>query len=417
MNYIKKIIKIIKEKDECHVDNQPDISLFYAASILIIVSIVFSYSLSLYYVNSNSGVGPLHFFTRQLFFGILGIVIMWILSKQNPDKIIDYIGYSLFGFFLGLMILMPILPESIVKEIYGAKRWIKIPVIGLSIAPVEFFKIGFTYFIARSFTNNVLIKDKRLDKLEELKIYYPYIGLITILVLIIPVSQKDFGQFVLIILLLYILLIFANRSWHIFALLGGSMIVGFIILISLQTYRVSQRIGPWWSTKQEIFLQYLPNSWADNLRLVGYDESYQVGHSLNAIQNGGFFGNGIGEGTIKMGYLSEVHTDFVLSGISEEIGFFGLLIVVGVLVFIIQRIIRISRKVENAKYHLFTLGIALLISISLLINFGGITSSIPIKGMAVPFLSYGGSSMLSMCIALGLVLSISRKLPSEARCK
>ena len=114
-----------------------------------------------------------------------------------------------------------------------------------------------------------------------------------------------------------------------------------------------------------------------------------------------------------MGYLSEVHTDFVLAGIAEEIGFFGLLFVIGLLIFVILRILRISRRIHSAKYHLFTLAIALFIAIALLINFAGITGVIPIKGMTVPFLSYGGSSILSLCISIGIVLSISRQVPNK----
>jgi cell division protein FtsW len=131
------------------------------------------------------------------------------------------------------------------------------------------------------------------------------------------------------------------------------------------------------------------------------------------MHNGSFLGQGISNGDIKVGFLSEVHTDFVLAGITEEVGLLGLMCIIGIMFLIIWRIFRISRRVSNPIYHLFTLGIALMIIIAFLINSYGISGMIPIKGIAVPLLSYGGSSMLSMSIAIGLVLSISRVVSDD----
>ncbi len=159
---------------------------------------------------------------------------------------------------------------------------------------------------------------------------------------------------------------------------------------------------------QDGILSILP-SWAEAyLRIDELPEPYQVSHSLNAMHNGGFLGQGVSNGDLKVGFLSEVHTDFVLAGITEEVGLFGLIVLISIIFTIIWRIFKISRRVENPIYHLFTLGVALMIIIAFLINSYGISGMIPIKGIAVPFLSYGGSSMLAMSLAIGLVLSISR---------
>lgn len=112
-----------------------------------------------------------------------------------------------------------------------------------------------------------------------------------------------------------------------------------------------------------------------------------------------------------------MHTDFVLAGITEELGLVGLLFILIILFSIVWRIFIISRRVDNPIYHLFSLGIALMIIIAFLINSYGISGMIPIKGIAVPFLSYGGSSMLSMAISIGLVLSISRTISKEKKSK
>ena len=397
MNFTKNMIK----------ENKPDYILFFIASFLIIISIIFSYSLSIYTV-VHFDYNQFHFFLRQLVVGTIAIFIMWSLSEIDPQKIFHKFGFFLFFGFFALMTVMPFLPGFLVTETLGARRWIKLP--GFSIAPVEFFKIGFVYFLSKSFYKRLLPKPKHLTLKDEATLYVPYIIIFIFLIWIIAVNQKDLGQLVLLALTMTIMLIFANRSYKVFAFLAAVGIVGIGTLIAIAPHRID-RLQSWWSMVQDNILSIMPDFIANALRVKEFPEPYQVGHSLNAIYNGSFTGTGIGEGALKMGFLSEVHTDFVLAGITEEIGFIGLFVVVALLFFLVQRIIRISRRVEDTIYHLFTLGISLLIIIAFLINFGGITGSIPIKGIAVPFLSYGGSSMLSMSIAIGLVLSISRDIP------
>ncbi|MCD4756922.1 MAG: FtsW/RodA/SpoVE family cell cycle protein [Arcobacteraceae bacterium] len=404
MNSIKNMIKSLTD------NNQPDYTLFFLSSALIIISILFSYSLSIYTV-VYWDYTQFHFFLRQLFTGTLAILIMWSLSQIKPDILIPKLGWFLFLFFLFLMILMQILPASMVTESGGAKRWIRLP--GISISPVEFFKIGFIYYLAWSFHRKLLDLDKLSFK-EELKVLAPYALVFSFSVFLIAVLQKDLGQVVLLAAILFIMLIFANRSWKIFASLIGIAIVGLASLILLFPHRIT-RVKSWWSMVQDGVLSFMPNSIATSLRIEEFPEPYQVGNSLNAINNGGYFGEGIGNGSLKLGFLSEVHTDFVLAGITEEIGFIGFLTIVLILFTIIFRVFRTSRRVKNPKYHLFTLGIGLMVSIAFLINSYGISGMIPIKGIAVPFLSYGGSSMLGISIAIGMVLSISRSIPKEPK--
>ncbi len=406
MNSIKNMIKSLSD------EKQPDYVLFFLSSTLIIISILFSYSLSIYTV-VYWDYEQFHFFLRQLFTGVLSILIMWSLSQIKPDVLIPKVGWFLFLFFLFLMIIMQFLPASLVTESGGAKRWIRLP--GVSISPVEFFKIGFIYYLAWSFHRKLLDLDKLSFK-EELKVLAPYALVFGFSVFLIAVLQKDLGQVVLLAAILFIMLIFANRSWKIFASLIGIAFLGLASLILLFPHRIT-RIKSWWSMVQDGVLSFMPESIATSLRIEEFPEPYQVGHSLNAIHNGGYFGEGLGNGSLKLGFLSEVHTDFVLAGITEEVGFVGFFLIVVTLFMIIFRVFRTSRRVANAKYHLFTLGIGLMISIAFLINSYGISGMIPIKGIAVPFLSYGGSSMLGISIAIGMVLSISRNIPKVKKQK
>lgn len=394
-------------------NNEADYPLFILVSLLIISSIIFSYSLTIYTVEFF-GYDQFHFFIRQGGVGISAIFIMWYLSRMDPDKIVEKIGMSLFVGCFFLMLLMPFLPSFMVTESGGANRWIRLP--GFSLSPVEFFKIGFIYFLSWSFYRKVIHKPKKIGLIEEILLLSPYFLTFFVVVFVIAFLQKDLGQVVLLAIILVVLLIFANRSFKIFLALGTIAIVGVVGLIIVAPHRI-QRIHSWWAMVQDGILSVLP-SWAETyLRIDELPEPYQVSHSLNAIHNGGFFGQGVGLGDIKVGFLSEVHTDFVLAGITEEIGLVGLMLFSTILFLIIWRIFKISRRVDNPIYHLFTLGIALMIIIAFLINSYGISGMIPIKGIAVPFLSYGGSSMLSMAISIGLVLSISKVAGEEVYVK
>lgn len=381
-----------------------DYVLFLLVSTLIIISIIFSYSLTIYTVEYFE-YNQFHFFLRQLFVGVLSIFIMWGFSQLNPNKVVNKIGMGLFILFFIIMAIMPVLPNSMVTASGGANRWIRLP--GFSLSPVEFFKIGFIYFLSWSFHRRLLEVPRKIGLKTEFLLLAPYFLTFFVVVFIIAFLQKDLGQVVLLGGILFILLIFANRSYKVFVSLGVVGLLALIGLILAAPHRI-QRIFSWWAMVQDKILSILP-SWADNyLRIEELPEPYQVSHSLNAMHNGGITGQGLGLGDIKLGFLSEVHTDFVLAGITEEIGFLGLVFIVFLMTLIVLRIFKISGRVENKIYHLFTIGIALMIIIAFLINSYGISGMIPIKGIAVPLLSYGGSSMLSMSIAIGLVLSISR---------
>lgn len=383
---------------------QTDKQIFYICVALITISIIFSLSLPVFTV-IFFGYEPYHFFVRQFIVGVFGILLMWGISRLNPDKALIYLGFGLFFSCAFAMGIMHALPSSLVTDAGGAKRWIRLP--GFSLAPVEFFKIGFVYFLAWSFARKIDDSKKSLKK--ELKLLIPYIFLFLIVVYLIAVLQNDLGQVVVLALTLIMMALFAGTSIRLFGIGAVSAILIAIIAIATSEHRIL-RIKSWWGTIQDMVLSILPQSIADVLRVADAPEPYQISHSLNAIKHGGFFGEGLGAGVFKLGFLSEVHTDFVLAGIAEEVGVFGILCITALVIFLLYRIFKISARSENKVYHLFALGIGLVISFSFLMNSYGITSITPIKGIAVPFLSYGGSSILALCVGIGMVLMISKRI-------
>ncbi len=381
-----------------------DKKLFILVSILITISIICSYSFTtdtvLFY-----GYNEYHFLIRQFIAGILSIYLMWQISRLDP-KFAKPIGLSLFAISFVLMISMYFMPSSLVTSAGGAKRWIRLP--GFSLAPVEFFKIGFVYFLAWSFSRKFNFEDRKKSLLEEIKLILPYIVVFLFVVVLIAVFQNDIGQVAVLGLTLSFMLLLGGRSLKLFLTLIVLASILFIVFIITSEHRIN-RVLSWWANVQSFILSIFPNWIADKLRVENAPEAYQVSNSLNAIYHGGIFGTGIGNGSFKLGFLSEIHTDFVLAGIVEEFGYIGLFAISIIMVLIIHRILRIANRSKNRIDYLFSSGIALLIGFSFLINAYGISGLAPIKGIAVPFLSYGGSAMIANGIALGLVLLLSKK--------
>ncbi|WP_304544550.1 FtsW/RodA/SpoVE family cell cycle protein [Sulfurimonas microaerophilic] len=381
-----------------------DRKLFTLVSILIGLSIIISYSLTEYTVLLFD-TNQFHFAIRQSAFGFVGIVLIYVLSLGDPDKHLKPLGFSLFFGSLILMIAMPFLPESVVSEVGGAKRWIKVA--GFSLAPVEFFKVGFVYFLAWSFSRK-LGHHNGMGIRSEFRRFLPYAVVFVAAMFIIAFLQKDLGQVVVLGGTLLFMLIFAGSSFKFFlSILGG--IFGAVVLFILTAEHRIARIKSWWALAQNSVLEIMPDFIADKLRVPVEVEPYQIGHSLNAIHNGGLFGVGLGNGTFKLGFLSEVHTDFVLAGIAEEFGFIGIVFVVFIFMWMLQRIFKIANRTRDTSIYLFSIGIGLVLSFEFLVNAYGISGITPIKGISVPFLSYGGSAMLGACLSVGMVLMASKK--------
>ena len=389
-----------------------DRKLFTLVSILIAISVVLSYSFSPY-ITLLFGFDEFHFVTRQVIFALTSITIMWILAQLDPDKWLKPVGFTLFIGATILMIAMPFLPEFLVSAVGGAKRWIKL--FGFSLAPVEFFKIGFVYFLAWSFSRKLGHHDGMGIKQEFLR-FAPY-GVVFIgAMFVIAFVQNDLGQVVVLGMTLLFMLFFAGSSFRFFFSILLVVLIFFIFFIFTAEHRIL-RIKSWWALAQNSVLELFPASIAQRLRVPTEVEPYQIGNSLNAIHNGGIFGTGLGNGTFKLGFLSEVHTDFILAGIAEEFGFIGVFFVVFLFMWMLQRIFKIANRSEDSSIYLFSLGIGIMLSFAFLVNAFGISGITPIKGISVPFLSYGGSAIIAASIGIGMILMASKKVDMSKRGK
>jgi cell division protein FtsW len=382
--------------------------LFIIVIILMAIGAIFSYSLPIY-IETKYNYGEWHFFSRYIVFSIMSIIIMMGLAQLNPDKVFKPLGWALFLGGLGTIIIMSQLPTSIAPVIKGARRWINLGIIRIS--PLEFFKVGLIFFFAWSFSRKLLPRNFHSLK-EELLALVPYLFLLSVVAIITVIFQSDLGETLLILIIFTIMLLFTKVSPKTFGILILIGIFLFIVGVMGKSYRLAR----FKSALYNIYLM-LPEfiqKWF-NVNITSYDISYQLRQSINAIHNGGFFGVGIGNGQFKMGFLSDVHTDFVLSGIAEETGFFGVMLIVILITLLIWRIFKIANHIKTKRaidyvYQLFCVGIGVLIGFETLLNMLGIIGILPLKGLPIPFVSYGGSSMLAFSIACGMVLMISKRV-------
>jgi len=381
-----------------------DKTLFYVVSALISIGIVFSLSLSAF-VTLALDYAHTHFFVRQLGVGIVGITLIWVLSRMSPEKYLNFIGFFLFFSMIFLMLAMPFMPTSLVESVNGASRWIKLP--GFSFSPVEFFKIGFIYFLAWSFTRKIDGTTKKSLK-QELVILLPYVVVFILVACVIAILQNDLGQVVVLGAVIILMAGLAGTSKKLISTSFFVLVAFFLILIFTSEHRIA-RVKSWLVGINEILASILPSNFISNYKFEGVTEAYQTSHSLNAIHNGGFFGQGLGQGNIKLGFLSDVHTDFVLAGIAEEVGILGIIVICALFYTILFRIFKIASRSQNKVHYLFCTGIGGMFFFSFLINSYGISGLTPVKGLAVPFLSYGGSHLLAACFSVGLVLMISKR--------
>ncbi|NOZ90356.1 MAG: FtsW/RodA/SpoVE family cell cycle protein, partial [Epsilonproteobacteria bacterium] len=274
-----------------------DKPLLISVMILLCISLIMDYSLSIYTVSLFEYHNELHFIMRQAIAVALGFIFMIFISKMNPDKHFKLLGFTIFLLFFSLMIVMQFLPSSFVSAVGGAKRWIDIG--SISISPVEFFKVGFVFFLSWSFARKFKNKPK-MNFVQEIKAFSPYLIVFAIVVVLIAVLQNDLGQVAVLGVTLMVMFVFVGSSWRFFGILGAMGLVGILALIRFTPHRMA-RVKSWWISVQDTILSIMPFDSVQSLRVVSSEkEPWQISNSLNAIHNGGLFGQGLGNGQFKL---------------------------------------------------------------------------------------------------------------------
>ncbi|KAB0671279.1 putative lipid II flippase FtsW [Oryzomonas sagensis] len=319
------------------------------------------------------------FLKRQGLFALLGFGIMLSVMR------VDYHTWkrvAVPGLLLCLVLLGLVLIPGIGGKAGGSSRWIKLP--GFNLQPSEMAKLALIMYMAYSL-------DKKQDKVKSLTAgFIPYMIVLMFLISLLVLQPDLGGALTLAFVAMVMLFAAGTRLVYIFSML--------LLAMPFLMYKLSRGYH---KGRMEAFL----NPWSDP-----EGKGFQIIQSWLALGTGGVFGQGLGEGKQKLFYLPEAHTDFILSVVGEELGFLGVVVIIGMFFLLVQRAMRIAVAAPDTFGRFLALGIAVLFGIEATVNMGVVTGLLPTKGLALPFISYGGSSLLISLFAVGILLNISSGL-------
>ncbi len=349
--------------------------------ILFLILLLFSLGLFFSLVSTSIiasdklNTNTYYFFIKHLFFIILAVVILVIFSAFNQKKLFQISKY-LFFIFLIFLALVPFIGV----EVKGSMRWIDLPLIP-RFQPIEILKPFLIIVISSVFALN-----------NQKNIYFKYLFsfLIIFPVILFLISQPDIGQTVLVVLTWFSLIFVSGINllfFFSFFALTFSILIYSILYVAKFEY-IRRRL-----------LSFLdPNS----------GNSYQSERASEAISNGGFFGQGIGEGTLNS-KVPEAHTDYIISVISEEFGVIIVLVIMTIFLIFSYNIIKKINNENDDKIKLTLIGIVTIILFQTFIHIGVNIRLLPTTGMTLPFLSHGGSSIISTAILSGIILNLTKR--------
>ena len=329
---------------------------------------------------------PLNFTKRQFIHLIVGLLLFSLFLSvpltfwESFDRI--FLG---FGIFLLILVLIP----GIGIEVNGAHRWLRIGPVGFQ--PSEIMKFITIVYVAG-------YSARRLKDLQSHWFAFFKPAVLVVLVVSLILMQPDLGTSAVIFVTVLGMLFVSGVHIRQFILVIG---LGFLGILSL-IYFV-----PW---RWERIISFM-DPWANQ-----YEGGYQLTLSLMAIGRGDWFGVGLGEGLMKLGYLPDAHTDFIFSIVVEEMGLFTAIIIIATLFFLSFRSFYIGRKAlqKNLYFGFFiSYGVAILIGLHTFINVGVAIGLLPTKGLTLPFISYGGTNLLIMCCLCALVLRVDQETKSS----
>lgn len=316
----------------------------------------------------------------QFMFFIIGLLLMLIISKV--DYHIYYKKSNMLLFICFILLVLVLIP-GLGQVRNGSRSWFGFG--GLGIQPSEFMKLGLIIFTSKYLVNN-------LKEIRDIKKgVFPILG-ITFLAFLLIMLEPDLGSGVIILVSIIGLLFISGVNMTFFVRIGVLGLIGLTGLIIAAPYRIKRITA---------FL----NPWADPL-----GTGFQSIQSMYAIGPGGLFGMGLFNSIQKHFYLPEPQTDFIFSIICEEFGILGILIVSVLFCFIIYRIIKIALLSNELFPKFLSFGIAFQLSFQIILNLGVVTGLFPVTGVTLPFLSYGGSSLIITMISIGIILNISRNI-------
>ncbi len=356
----------------------PDNTLLTVVTFLIIIGFLAIFSATAPKC-MREGVNLASFLIKQIIYAVAGFFAMGFFAKFDYQKLEKY-NTKFLWIVIILLVILQFTPLGV--TINGAKRWINLGFMQLQ--PSELAKPLFCMLLASTFKNKV-------DLLSSKNWFEIYIPIIVILFLIL--KQPNLSMVIILGITSLCLYIAAKGPWQVLAALGSVMGAGILMFLPklLHGYQMD-RINVWL------------NPGSDAL-----GKGYNIIQSLIAFASGGFSGTGYGGSIQKLAYLPECHTDFIFAIIAEEFGFLGCLFIIGLFVTLVYRGLRISKRCPDMYGKLLAIGITVIFGFQAFLNMSVASSLLPVTGVTLPFISYGGTSIIVSLAMVGILLNISKQ--------
>lgn len=353
-----------------------DFDLFILLLLISLFGLMMVYSSSFTFAILEYGDAT-HFFKKQLTWVMVGFTV-FIITSFIPYKLYGkYVAYMVFGV---IILLILVLIPSIGVERNFARRWLEIG--PMLFQPSEIAKLVMIIYFAKVYTN-------KQDKIHDFfrGVMPPLIMLAIVFFLI--TQQPDLGTALSLIVSCGAILLISGARWYHLAGLVTIAVLGVVTLAFSADYRVERMTS---------FINPFADPAGDGFQLI---------NSYIAISTGGFTGMGLGNSVQKLGYLPEAHTDFIMAIIVEELGLFGVIAVISFYVLLLLKGFNIFKKTPDYFGKLLAFGVIVLVSFQAVLNLASVSGLMPITGITLPFISYGGTSILVMFISMGILMNIS----------
>ena len=347
-----------------------DYGLLVVVLILVIIGLIILYSTSAY----NGRVkfhDSFYYFKKQAFATTLGLAMMYVMAN------IDYHVWQRFAVLAYLIaIALSVAVLFVGDEYNGSKRWLSFG--PFSFQPSEFAKIAVILFLA-----HIIVKNSK--KMKKMKILL--LIMLSILPIVGLVGASNLSTAIIILGIGVVLVFVASPLYAQFVWLGVTGVVFLAIFLAVESYRL-ERLAIWRNPEK-------------------YEKGYQTLQGLYAIGSGGLFGNGLGNSVQKLGFVPEAQNDMIFSIVCEEWGLFGASFLIVLFLILIWRFFVIATRAKDLFGALIATGAMAHMMIQVILNIAVVTNTIPNTGITLPFVSYGGTSVLFLLLEMGLVLSVS----------
>ena len=362
---------------------QPRLVLLVSTAILVCFGLVMIYSASSIsaMTSEDMGYNPFYYVQRQLGFAAAGVALAFIVSRIDYRAVVRNLQVPIWVVTIGMLAI--IFTPIAGADAYGATRWISIG--PFSFQPSEFAKI--TILISVSYLAQQYFIDQTIDQME----FFKKFAIAALAPLLLILAQPDKGSTLIIVGTLLVIGYLADVDRRVLATIAVAGFIGFAFLSLKDDYSRARVVT-------------MLNPWADY-----YGAGYQLAQGFYAFGSGGIFGVGFGFSRQKYSYLPMAHNDFIFAVIGEELGFIGvlgLLVVFGALVW---AGFKIARYAPDLTGRLIAAGCTSMFIIQAFVNIGGVLGLLPLSGKPLPFISYGGSTIMSSILMVGLLMSVSRQ--------